>query len=121
MKKKDIEIFRQILEAELAQLLEKAENTVLELVRSDPDAEADPLDRATSELSRNNAYRIRSRESRLINKIKNSLNAIDAGTYGICEDCEEPISIERLKVRPVARHCIACKNSREAYEKVIGY
>ena len=101
-------------------LLAKAETTVVELLGTAADGEADPLDRATSEDCRNGMYRIRSRESRLIKKIKTSLEAIEEGTYGICQDCEEPISIERLKARPVTNYCIACKSRREAYERLIG-
>jgi DnaK suppressor protein len=120
MKQKDLDMFRRTLEAELALLLVKSQTTVVELLSTSSDGEPDPLDRATIEHYRNDMYRIRSRESRLIKKIKSSLKAIEEGTYGICEDCEEPISIARLKARPVTSYCIACKNRREAYERVIG-
>ncbi len=82
--------------------------------------EADPLDRATEEQARNDQLRIRGRESRLIAKIKKSLQTIDEGTYGICEDCEEPIAIARLKARPVTSYCIACKTKQEAFERITG-
>ena len=101
-------------------LLEKAVATVGEMLETSSDGAPDPLDRATIEDCRNGMYRIRSRESRLIKKIKSSLKAIDDGTYGICQDCEEPIAIERLKARPVTSYCIACKSRREAYERVVG-
>jgi DnaK suppressor protein len=120
MEPKDLDMFRQMLEAELVLLLAKSQNTVVELLNTSSDGEPDPLDRATIEHYRNDMYRIRSRESRLIKKIKSSLEAIEDGTYGICQDCEEPISIARLKARPVTSYCIACKSRREAYERVIG-
>jgi DnaK suppressor protein len=56
----------------------------------------------------------------LIAKIKKSLQAIDEGTYGICEECEEPIAIARLKARPVTNYCIDCKTKQEAFERVTG-
>jgi DnaK suppressor protein len=121
MEKAMLDHFRDLLEAELTHLLSKAELTVAELTETTSDSEPDPLDRATQEISRTSVYRIRSRESRLINKIKDRLEAIEDGTYGICADCDEPISLERLKVRPVTSHCIACKTFREAFEKVIGF
>ncbi len=82
--------------------------------------EADPLDRATEERSRNDRMRMRDRESRLIVKIRKALLAIEDGSYGICEECEEPIGIERLKARPVTSYCITCKTRQEALERVIG-
>ena len=120
MKQEDLDTFQQLLETELDVLLAKAEATVIELLEIASDGEPDPLDRATVEDCRNGLYRIRSRESRLIKKIKASLKAIEEGTYGICQDCEEPIAIARLKARPVTSYCIACKSRREAYERVIG-
>ena len=121
MNEKMLAYFRQLLEAELGLLLSKANVAVGELMALASDREPDPLDRATQVISQDHAFRIRSRESRLIRKIKDRLNAIEEGTYGICEDCEEPISFGRLKARPVASYCVACKTRREAFEKVVGF
>ena len=41
-------------------------------------------------------------------EITSALGRLDAGTYGICENCGQPISRERLEARPVARLCIRC-------------
>ena len=81
---------------------------------------ADPLDRATVESDRSRTLRIRDRESMLIKKIRQSLADIENGEYGICEDCGEDISIERLKARPVTSLCIGCKTKRESLEKQAG-
>ena len=62
------------------------------------------MDRATVESDRIWTLRIRDRESMLIKKIRQSLENIENGEYGICEDCGEDISIERLKARP--RHIV---------------
>lgn len=37
-----------------------------------------------------------------------ALTRLDAGTYGGCEDCGQPIGAERLQARPNTRQCIAC-------------
>jgi len=46
-------------------------------------------------------------------EIELALNKIAAGTYGICEMCEEEIGIARLKVKPHARYCIDCREIAE--------
>jgi len=46
------------------------------------------------------------------------LEDIEEGVYGICEECGEDISVERLKARPVTHHCIRCKTRIEAREKL---
>ena len=39
--------------------------------------------------------------------VESALARIDAGTYGVCERCGEPISAERLEAMPMASTCIA--------------
>ena len=37
-----------------------------------------------------------------------ALARVEAGTYGTCTGCGQPISAERLEVRPTAEKCVAC-------------
>lgn len=46
-------------------------------------------------------------------RIIKALQAIEAGTYGICSDCGEPIAEKRLKYNPNATRCIACQEAHE--------
>ncbi|WP_323791272.1 TraR/DksA family transcriptional regulator [Nocardioides sp.] len=41
-----------------------------------------------------------------------ALARVAAGTYGRCEECEEPIGEGRLEARPAARTCISCASAR---------
>ncbi|MCL5024482.1 MAG: TraR/DksA C4-type zinc finger protein [Nitrospirae bacterium] len=56
------------------------------------------------------------RESLL--KIDAALRKLGEGTYGICEDCGEGISAERLRVMPFAIYCRDCQEKREELEKI---
>lgn len=40
-----------------------------------------------------------------------ALEEIEKGTYGICDNCQQEIDLERLKINPSARTCTKCKNS----------
>jgi DnaK suppressor protein len=84
---------------------------------NDRDSFPDPTDRANLETDRNFLLRIRDRERKLIGKIKEALGRIDDSTFGICEECGEDISEERLKARPVTTLCIDCKTKAEVEEK----
>lgn len=46
-------------------------------------------------------------------RIVKALDMIDHGTYGICSDCEKPISEKRLQSFPNATRCIACQEAQE--------
>ena len=118
MEKRDLDYFRQLLETELNLLFEKAGKTVWELLVAPSDNESDLLDRATQELSQNNVFRIRSRESRLIKKIRESLQAIEDGTYGYCEETGEPISLRRLEARPIATLSVEAQERHERRERI---
>ena len=45
-----------------------------------------------------------------VEEIDDALLRIDAGTYGTCERCHQPIPKPRLKALPFARLCVACKS-----------
>jgi len=45
--------------------------------------------------------------------IEAALQRIQAGHYGICQDCGAPIDINRLSAYPAARRCIDCKQEFE--------
>ena len=112
MEEKDLEFFRYLLTQWLEELLNRADDTVEELSDSQ-DNLADPLDRASVESDRIWTLRIRDRESFLINKIRQSLEDIETGEYGICEDCGEDISIERLKARPLSHLSVSAVKPKE--------
>jgi len=117
MENAKLEEFKQILEAQLEDLLREAGKTVAEM--SDEKTNfPDPTDRASLESDRNFELRIRDRERKLINKIREALERIDEGEFGICESCEEEIGEARLKARPVTTLCIDCKTEQERQEKI---
>jgi len=119
MKKKDIAYFRKLLADQLEELLSQADDTVSGMTTPKENF-PDPTDRASLEADRNFMLRIRDRESKLIKKIKKTLERIDKDSFGICEKCGEDIAIERLKARPVTTQCIDCKTKEEALEKALG-
>jgi DnaK suppressor protein len=51
-------------------------------------------------------------------KIREALERIEDGEFGICESCEEMIGEARLKARPVTTLCIDCKTEQERQEKI---
>jgi DnaK suppressor protein len=51
-------------------------------------------------------------------KIDEALDRMAEGTFGTCEDCEEPIEPKRLEARPVSTLCVACKEKLEHRQKI---
>ena len=119
LNKKQLKYFKNLLNEKFEDLLNEVDRTVSGMSDLNENM-PDPTDRATLESDRNFTLRIRDRERKLIGKIKDALERIENGTYGICESCEEDISDERLKARPVTTLCIECKKKQEDEEKIKG-
>ncbi len=115
MDTKEIEFFRTVLTKRLDDLLHQAGTVVSELI-SQSSQEIEYLDRAATDTDQLLKLRIRSRESRLIRKIREALGRLDNNTYGICETCGDDISFRRLEARPVTTKCISCKELEEEAE-----
>ena len=48
-------------------------------------------------------------DMKLLREISGALHRIDGGMYGICMECEQPISSKRLDAVPWARYCVSCQ------------
>ncbi len=85
--------------------------------RGDIAAFPDVSDQASAEIDQNFSMRIRDRERKLLKKIDEALERMDAATYGTCERCGGDIPYKRLKARPVTTLCIECKTLQEEEEQ----
>jgi DnaK suppressor protein len=91
----------------------------LEKLTESSDNLPDPLDRAYCDSERFLAVHKLNRDGVDRRKIIKSLQKIDEGIYGICEECEEEISIARLKARPLTSYCIHCKTELERQQGLV--
>jgi DnaK suppressor protein len=119
MDPKDIDMFRELLNNMLQDILRKGEETIEDMTDT-VEVYADPADRATAESDRAFTLRLRDRERRLIKKINAAIERIEDGSFGECVECGEDISVARLKARPVTTLCIKCKSKQEAEEDIRG-
>ena len=61
--------------------------------------------------------RTRDRQRKLISKIDDALERIEDGSYGYCEETNEPISLRRLEARPIATLSIEAQERHERMER----
>lgn len=117
MDKNKLDEFRNLLQEQMDQLLRDADKTVSEMTDEKTNF-PDPTDRASLESDRNFELRIRDRERKLINKIREAIDRLEEGEFGVCEGCGEEIGEARLRARPVTTLCIDCKTEQERQEKI---
>jgi len=117
MRRRELELFRRLLEERKRDILAEAGRAVDSMNGESEEICADPTDRASLESDRNFLLRMRDRERKLLGKIDEAFARIQDGSYGRCEECGLEIGLERLRARPVTTLCIDCKSSQEARER----
>ncbi|MGH7045331.1 MAG: RNA polymerase-binding protein DksA [Stellaceae bacterium] len=111
-----VEYFRQKLLQWRAALLTESSDA-LQHLKEESLLKPDLTDRASLEAEQALELRTRARERRLISKIDAALGRIKDGTYGYCEETEEPIGIRRLEARPIATLSIEAQERHERMER----
>ena len=108
---------RQTLEAEASGLradIAQAESAVAERLDNGlRDAGDDEADAGAKTYERENEFVMTSNSRQLLEQTEKALARIDAGSYGVCESCGEPIGKARLTAFPRAVLCVTCKQREE--------
>jgi DnaK suppressor protein len=111
-----VEYFRQKLLRWRSELLADSSETLRHL-QEESLLKPDLTDRASLETERAIELRTRDRERKLISKIDAALSRLDSGTFGYCEETDEPIGIRRLEARPIATLSIEAQERHERMER----
>ncbi len=120
MTKAQLKKFKDLLEAKRLDIAKRAQQTLEQDMALDVDDLPDEMDLASSEYLQAFTFRLRGREKVFLDKIQQALQRIEDGTFGVCEECGERISIKRLEARPETTLCIRCKEDQERVEKDFG-
>ena len=116
MNPQQLEYFRQMLLNWRAELVHEAGETLSDLNEGNLQ-QPDMADRASLETDHQLVLRTRDRERKLISKIDSALNRIEDGSYGYCQETDEPISLKRLMARPIADLSLEAQERHERLER----
>lgn len=121
MHKREMEHYRELLEKRFGEL-----NNTIGMMQENNEAEQDlyspgelsNYDNHPAELGTelymtelNNALKVH--EENILSDIRDALEMIDQGTYGICGHCGKEIPAGRLEAIPYAKHCLECEETFE--------
>jgi DnaK suppressor protein len=120
LNKKELKKFQEMLEEKKRSVLDRARLTLSENMTLDTNDLPDEMDLASSEYIQSFEFRLRGREKSLLGKLDLALRKIEAGIFGMCEVCDEPIGKKRLEARPETSLCIKCKEDQEREERTLG-
>ncbi len=117
LRPEDLERFRARLLDERMKILKDMEKLVRDSNELGKDGTMDIGDEASDLSNRQLLLSLNEADRKKLMEIDEALERIEEGTYGICEECGEPISIKRLEVKPTAIYCVECKSRLEKFEK----
>ena len=124
MSKDQMKHFRQLLITERAKLAAEIKNIAHDASTSPREASGDlsaytvhMADMAADTYERELSMNIVSSEQEILYQIDDALKRLDDGSFGVCQQCSQPIAMSRLKAVPYASLCIECQRSKEQKNK----
>ncbi|MEW1775853.1 TraR/DksA family transcriptional regulator [Streptomyces sp. NPDC086777] len=113
----EVEEARTELTAEAKRLraeLDASESALAGLMRDSGDgAGDDQADTGTKNITREHELALAANAREMLEQTERALQKLDAGTYGLCENCGNPIGKARMQAFPRATLCVECKQKQE--------
>jgi RNA polymerase-binding transcription factor len=111
--KKTIAKFKKLLFKQREEIVGEVKQMVESSKEMGQDGIQDIGDEAANIYNKQVLLSLNENERTRLQEVDESLDRIENGTYGICEECGGPISLKRLEVRPVAKYCVPCLTKLE--------
>ena len=111
--KKTMTRFKKILLGEREQIIGEVKQIYESSREMGQDGIQDIGDEAANIYNKQVLLSLNENERMRLQEVDEALDRIANGTYGVCEECGEPIGLKRIEVRPVAKYCVSCKAKQE--------
>ncbi len=111
--KKSIDRFKKILLKEREEIMGDVKQIYESSQEVGQDGIQDIGDEAANVYNKQILLTLNENERERLKEVDEALDRIKTKTYGICEECGEPIGMKRLEVKPVAKYCVPCKTKLE--------
>ena len=112
MTKKEKETLKSKIESDIHELQKQIETMKEKAKPIAPDCSLGRLTRMEAMAEQEVSQKILDESKLRLTRLQNALSRIDKPMFGICIECEEPIGIERMKIRPESVRCVECAGSR---------
>ena len=120
LSKQEIKQFKALLLQERAKFAGEIRSLARDVAKNPRDASGDlssytihMADMSADTYERELATTLASSEQAVLYQIEDALKRIDEGTYGMCQQCQKPITMSRLRAVPYTSLCIACQRTKE--------
>lgn len=117
LKKKELEILKNRLEEVRREILGDVQATTRQSNEIGSDGTQDIGDLAAATYSQQVMMELGERERQRLRQVEGAFARIENGTYGICEESDEPIPFSRLEAVPYAQFTVAAQSELERRRK----
>lgn len=121
LNKKQLDELKLLLETKLKEIEHEISEFEYELKEdgsSDEQGAADEIDRSSYEEAMQRSQLVLAGKHRLREEVREALNKFEEGSYGVCEESEEPIGYQRLKAQPWTRYSLEAQKDLEKSKKL---
>ncbi|MFW2331209.1 MAG: TraR/DksA family transcriptional regulator [Nitrospinota bacterium] len=118
MRKSDTIEFEKELKLKQEALFNSAQQIDAAIRKSNDERRGDDVDLAEVEIAQERSLQLRNKKFFELKQIEVAMKKLEAGTYGLCENCDSKIPPKRLKVLPYSLYCIECQEELELEEKL---
>ncbi|MGI5279651.1 TraR/DksA C4-type zinc finger protein [Streptomyces rochei] len=113
----EVEEARGELQSEADRLrteIDSSERSLQGMMRDSGDgAGDDEADTGSKNITREHELALAANAREMLTQTERALERLDAGTYGLCENCGNPIGKARMQAFPRATLCVECKQKQE--------
>jgi DnaK suppressor protein len=113
MDKRKLKSYRDLLLARREGLFRQVTEAEMSSRERDAEATQDPADMAANAYTKELLISMSANDRRMLEMIDEALKRVEAGDYGECVNCGEPVSEKRLAAVPWARYCVKCQELQE--------
>jgi DnaK suppressor protein len=105
--------FARLLKQRQEELLPQQTSARANLNEQIAEVPGDDADTSVLDTSADYFLKLANNQQQELIEIRDAFDRMDRGVYGICQNCEEAIALERLRRLPYARFCIDCQSAQE--------
>ena len=110
MTQEEKQTFKKIIDQQIQELSDEIASIKKALYPERGDGPSDKMAHLNFKLDQSIHIQRHEEATKRLNRLKHAYLKIDTPEYGFCKECEEEISLKRLRLMPESVYCVACMN-----------
>jgi DnaK suppressor protein len=114
MEQKRLKAIRERLLLKKREILDAYNKNKTYGMEADGEATQDVADKASNSYTKEFLFSLSNTERELLQMLDEAIARTEAGGYGVCASCLQPMNVKRIEAVPWARLCLSCQEKQES-------